>query len=165
MVVVVSLKWNETMIKTLLIPTDFTAGGLLEVRAFLDRNQHEKYRVVFIHRISLSTSMQEMLFFNWKNFRSQIVPESFYAQLLKLTVDYNEIVEYCDIAFFYGWRQGSFNSFVKRFENPLIFVSEYFPFQFNAKHSLDIMPMVKKVQAQKVVLRPTNFSFDYLPKN
>lgn len=148
---------------TLIIPTDFSSASLGAVKGFLNRTQGKKYNLVFVQRIGLSSSIQDLLFFNWKHVRNNLVPERFYTELMQLSVDYCEQVEWVDIAFFNGIFQRSFNRWVNSFENAQLFVNESFPFQFKHPMSLDIMPFVLNYTGNKIKETAQVNSYAFVP--
>lgn len=135
---------------TLLVPTDFSEHGFHDLEAFVSKHKDKTFRVVFIHRIRLSSSIQDLLFFSWKKVRKEVIPEAFYQRLIQFSVTYCESVTFVDIAFYHGWLQRSFEQFVERYVNPVLFIPETFPTGFRSVMSLDLALFVQRSVHAKI---------------
>lgn len=145
---------------TLIVPTDFTVGSLDALKAFLQRSQHQTFRLVFVHRIAMSSSIQDLLFFKWKEIKAQLVSEDFNQQMDHMQLEFADQVKDQEIYFFHGMFQRTFNRWADSYENPMIFMQEAYPFQFNHAMSLDIQlftdryPGLKQQANSKVEVYP-----------
>lgn len=135
---------------TLLVPTDFSEPGFRDLELFVSQHKDKTFQVIFIHRIMLSSSIQDLLFFSWKKIRKEVIPEVFYQRLIEFSVAHCESVVFADVAFYHGWLQRSFEQFAERYPNPVLFIPEAFPTGFRSVMSLDLTSFVKRSFLPKI---------------
>lgn len=131
--------------KTILIPTDFTADSLSILKNALNSEQDEKVNVILGYGIRLSWSISDLLFHSTKSIIKELEDEEFIEAKEIILNKYRSKINSLRIEFFHGFNQNAFNSFIEGNQIDYSVIPECDDvMDFKHKQGFDIVPFIKK---------------------
>ena len=124
------------MIKTVLLPTDFSIESLnlLKASARLDVG---KVRVVFYHSFVLSASITELLFFSKTKTIESLVRPDFWNAVKIIRNKYSSVFDHIEVDLFVGRNGAAFENFVLGNRADYILIPEHYVMQHIHERSDD----------------------------
>lgn len=98
--------------KTILVPTDFSAQAFKCIPSLCKQLQGEKLSIVFIHLFKLSDSISDLLLLSRRSKEYEHVSNDFYKQCEEIKTVYPSI-KAIRIEFFYGSTLSRFKNFIE----------------------------------------------------
>lgn len=136
------------MAKTILIPTDFSVRLLKLVFRAIEDNPDSQLRLLLVHRVSLSDSITDMLFYSKKKLLQSLETKEFKESCNIILSRYEKKIESLKIELFSGFNSKAFQNFLEGNEVDEI----YSPLNYSPllKHScsLDILPLLSNTKVE-----------------
>ncbi len=134
------------MLKTILIPTDFTVKSLILAKIALQRNveKKEKIRLILVHGIWLSSSITELLFYSKSKLLAQLETDDFKASCKLLLGKYEDIIDQMSIDLFSGTSQAAFENYIEANHVQEAFISPNYKSKFKNSSSFNLIPYFTK---------------------
>lgn len=141
------------MIKTILIPTDFTAKSLGILKKFLDNSYDgTSYRVILLHGMNLGDSISELMFLNRSEVLKELTNKDFENTIQLIKAEYQEKVYSIHKEIFSGFNQNAFNNFLEGNQVDEILVPDQFSYEYTDKKSFNIMPFIDNANVGSQVI-------------
>lgn len=138
------------MLKTILIPTDFSIRSLQVVKHAIDRNPNEKLNVVHATGITISDSITRLLFFSKKDLAKKLPGDTFNEACQVISNKYVSQINEMKIDIFTGITQVAFNHFTAGLHIDAIYLSEN---KLNYRHPrFDLTPFVLQSKLPKNIV-------------
>jgi hypothetical protein len=100
------------MVKTILLPTDFSIRSLQPVRYALEEDSGERLNVIHVVGLRIPQSITELLFFSREDFVKKLSGEVFNEACQVIRNKYASRINEMRIEIFTGLTQGAFNLFL-----------------------------------------------------
>lgn len=131
--------------KTILIPTDFTADSLSILKNALNNEKDEKVNIILGYGKRLSWSISDLLFYSTKNILKELEDSEFSEAKEIIMNKYRSKINSLKIELFHGFNQNAFNSFIEgNLINHSVIPESDDTMDFNYKQGFDIVPFIKK---------------------
>lgn len=131
------------MVKTLLIPTDFTVESLNTLKLALEKHKHEQVSVVLFHAERLSDSITELLFYSPAKALRQAISGTFSEAVTILKNTYESSAQAIHVELFHGTNVRAFVNFATSHKTDLIYIPKNYRLKI-PKKGIDPIPLIKQ---------------------
>ncbi len=154
--------------KTILIPTNYQAASLSNVRDVCDLLKDDELKLVFVHMFKLSDSIGEMLMLSRRSREYENVSDEFYKGCVELRNQY-DCVKAIKIDFLYGSTMSIFRTFLEDNEIDMVLDAQCCTYSQIHKSSIDPAVLVQRCglpiinssrQKRKQELNIATYSFE-----
>lgn len=132
------------MIKTVLIPTDFSIESLNLFKHASQEANDGAINVIFFHGVSLNFSITDLLFYSKKALVASLSNNDFHNACEIITNKFASRIYSTRIEIFTGTKQHAFEQFVEANRVNEILIPKEYTFKFSDSRSFDPTPFVKK---------------------
>lgn len=132
------------MIKTVLIPTDFSIESLNLFKYAAQEAKDENINVIFLHGVSLNFSITDLLFYSKKALVESLSNNDFRDACEIITNKFASRIHATRIEIFTGTRQRAFEQFIEANRVSEILIPKEYTFKFSDQRSFDPTPFIKK---------------------
>lgn len=144
------------MVKTILIPIDFSIESLNTLKYALEQNKQEKFKIVLFYAETLSTSISDLLFYSPIKRIQELSTPKFKDAIHIIKNTYESNIQQIRIELFHGYNKNAFLNFHEGFQIDLV----YLPANYRLtpkQRGFDPIPLIKK---SKVLFNEVNWSSD-----
>src|SRR4051812_13348222 len=134
---------KHTLMKTILIPTNYQAASLNSVRDVCELLKDDELKLVFVHMFKLSDSIGEMLMLSRRSREYENVSDEFYKGCVELRNQY-DCVKAIKIDFLYGSTMSMFRTFLEDNEIDMVLDAKCCTYSPIHKSSIDPGILVQK---------------------
>lgn len=132
------------MAKTILIPTDFSIRLLKLVFRAIEDNPDTKLRLLLVHRVILSDSITDMLFYSKRKLLQSLETQEFKESCQIILSRYETNIESLNIELFSGFNSKAFQNFLEGNEVDEVYKPLNYEIQLKHSSSLNILPLLSK---------------------
>ena len=145
--------------KTILIPTDFTADSLSILKTALNSEQDNKVNIVLGYGINLPWSITDLLYYSRKSLLKELESDDFKEAKEIILNKYGSIINSIRIEVFHGHNQNAFENYIKgnKIDCSVLPESDK-TLNFKLKKGFSIIPFIKK---SGIPLRTVAYKKDY----
>ncbi|WP_100615981.1 hypothetical protein [Confluentibacter citreus] len=131
--------------KTILIPTDFTADSLSILKNALNSEQDEKVNIILGYGKRLSWSISDLLFYSTKSVLKELEDNEFTEAKEIIMNKYSSKINSLRVELFHGFNQNAFNAFIEGNQiNYSVIPESDDVMDYKYKQGFDIVPFIKK---------------------
>jgi hypothetical protein len=131
--------------KTILIPTDFTADSLSILKNALQSETDEKVNIILGYGKRLSWSISDLLSYSTKSILKELEDDEFTEAKEIILNKYGSKINSLRIELFHGFNQNAFNNYVEGNQvNCSVIPESDDTMDFKHKQGFDIVPFIKK---------------------
>ncbi len=131
------------MIKTILIPTDFSVASLNTLRHALEQAKNNRHHIVLLYAEILTDSISDLLFYSRERIISPHITPAFIEALEIIKNRFEKKVSDIEIIPFHGRTMSAMQTFLKANKVDEIFIPPMFSLS-TAKQAFDPLPFLKK---------------------
>ncbi len=132
------------MAKTILIPTDFSVKLLKLVCQAMDNNQDEPVNLVLFHRIDLTNSITDLLFYSKEKILRPLETREFKDSCKIILSKYESSINSFRIELFTGFNGNAFRNFLDGNRIDEVYRPVNYKMKLKDPRSLDILPLLEK---------------------
>lgn len=132
------------MAKTILIPTDFSVKLLKLVCQAMDNNPDEAVNLVLFHRIVLSGSITDLLFYSKEKILRTLDTREFKDSCKIILSKYESSIESFRIELFTGFNGNAFRNFLEGNQIDEVYRPVNYKMKLRDPRSLDVLPLLAK---------------------
>lgn len=140
--------------KTLLIPTDFTAQSLQCIPSLAQQYYPKKLNIILVHMLKITDSISELLMLSRRSAEYRHIPDNFYVRCRELEKDYSHLINHINIDFFYGSTIAVFNNYLDA-HNVDAIVIPHDNYQMLFKNSIDPEVLIAKSGKRTITITET----------
>ncbi|WP_100612447.1 hypothetical protein [Confluentibacter lentus] len=131
--------------KTILIPTDFTADSISILKNALNSEKDEKVNIILGYGKRLSWSISDLLFYSTKSVLKELEDDEFTEAKEIIMNKYSSKINSLRVELFHGFNQNAFNNYIEgnKIDYSVIPESDE-AMDYNYKQGFDIVPFIKK---------------------
>jgi hypothetical protein len=134
------------MLKTILIPTDFTLESLYVLKQAIVDHQKERVNIILVHGVHNSDSITDLLFFSKDKFIQQLSNEEFDEAVRLFCTHYESTINSIRKDIFTGFTQAAFNNYLNANSVNEIYYSSNYSMKRSKKWSADISTYILKAK-------------------
>jgi hypothetical protein len=132
------------LMRTIVIPTDFTNEGIQVAETIIRDIDADQVRVIFTHLFHVADDIQDLLFSTYREKEYELVSGQFWRDCRSLKDAFSKKLTSIKIEFFYGNKLASLKNFLENCETDFIAYSAQYGIPKLSKSSLDALPVLKK---------------------
>lgn len=136
---------KNTVMRKILIPTDFTVWSLNILKEALAAQKEERIDILLVHGAYLSTSITDLLFFNKHKFLDSLQSNDFRDALKVLENKFDSNINSLEIDLFSGYNNSAFKDFFESRGVTEAFVPSNYVLVKAHKKSFDLLPCITKM--------------------
>jgi hypothetical protein len=131
------------MVKTILIPTDFSSESLHLIKGAISENEGEKLNIILLYAANNSNSITDLLFFNKKRSLEDAKSEQFQEGCDIILNKYSSIINSFRTELFTGFTQNAFENFIDANQIDEAYIPRNYEFKMK-KDMFNPIPFIKK---------------------
>ncbi|MEK6478777.1 hypothetical protein WJR50_14620 [Catalinimonas sp. 4WD22] len=133
------------MKKTVIVPTDFSIESLHVVKTILSMtSREEKFDIIFLHGVHLTTSITELLFFSHSEMIRKLSNPHFDEACHVIKNKFSSQINSIRKDIFTGFTQAAFENYLEKNQVDKAFISSTYDLQMSRKNSFDLIPFIKR---------------------
>ena len=140
--------------KTLLIPTDFTAQSLQNIPVIAQQYYPQKLDIMLVHMLKITDSISELLMLSRRSAEIRQIPDNFYIRCRELEKDFSHLINRIHIDIFYGSTVAVFNNYLDA-HNVDGIVAPHDNYKLLFKNSIDPEVLIAKCAARVITVTET----------
>lgn len=146
--------------KTILIPTDFTADSLSLLKIALNTEKEKKVNIVLGYGKNLSWSITDLLYYSKKSLIKELEDDEFKEAKEIILNKYGSMINSIRVEVFHGYNQSSFENFLKGNNIDCSVLPESdIVLNYKLKKGFNIIPFIKN---SDLPLKTVGYKNDYI---
>jgi hypothetical protein len=141
-----------SIMKTILIPTDFNPHAVPMLRGVLANFIDEPVKIILFHSFKLTDSITELLMLSRRTAEYGQIPEAFHKACRDFREENRGTIQSLRIEYFYGSTIAAFRNFAEANEVDAVFYPEGYYFNKISSYSLD--PAILLSKSRLPVVKP-----------